>query len=114
MTLITAKTQESETEELLSAITSVVRELRQELESLRERVQSEDRVETAGDKQTVKSALTLLTTCADVENRLAKCRETNAGIARGGYALDFDAARADIGRKLDRLRAACSAEPVPE
>ncbi len=106
MTLMTAETQTAHSEELLSAVTDTVRDLRRELESLRERIRTQERVTPSADKQAVKSAVDLLRTCQDVENRLAKFRETQAGIAKGGYALDLDAARADIGRKLDRLRSA--------
>ncbi|MDJ0827681.1 MAG: hypothetical protein QNJ16_19500 [Rhodobacter sp.] len=38
-------------------------------------------------------------------NRVAEERKTQRGIV-GDYAIDFDAARAEIGRRLDRLRAA--------
>ena len=111
---MTTETEGSQSEELLGAVANTVRDLRRELESLRARIQSEDRVETTSDKQTLKSALSVLSTCTDVENRLAKFREAQAGIARGGYALDLDAARADIGRKLDRLRTASAADAVSE
>ena len=46
-------------------------------------------------------------------SRLEKLRKHTAGIVHD-YALDFDAARDEIGRRMDRLRSAESAGGVPE
>lgn len=45
-------------------------------------------------------------------NRIEKLIQDHAGEG-GGHAIDFAAARAEIGRRLDRLRAAGSAGEVP-
>ena len=44
---------------------------------------------------------------------LEKLRKHNAGIVHD-YALDFDAARDEIGRRMDRLRSAGDSGEVPE
>ena len=41
------------------------------------------------------------------ENRLGDLESKKLGIAQNGVAFDLDAARNEIGRKLDRLRDAC-------
>ena len=114
MTLITPKLVESQTEDLLNSVIGSVQELRQELENLKERVRSSDGYETTSSTKAVTSATSLLETCQKVENRLAECRNKSAGIARGGYALDLEKARADIGCKLDRLRCTRGSGQVSE
>ncbi|MGZ2257627.1 hypothetical protein [Roseobacter sp. A03A-229] len=104
MTLITPEHVESQTEDLLNSVLGSIRDLRKELEDLRERVRTSDGAVTAQSTKTVTQAATLLETCQKVENRLVECRSKHAGIAQGGYALDLEKARATIGRKLDRLR----------
>ncbi|WP_052304789.1 hypothetical protein [Roseobacter litoralis] len=82
-----------------------------EIEDLKERVRAGEGLEKTQNSRTVASATTLLKTCQEVENRLVEYRSKSAGIARGGYALDLERARAEIGCKLDRLR--CTARPRP-
>ncbi len=43
--------------------------------------------------------------CMKTEVNLAEICNRNAGIVRGGYAMDMDAARVEIGCRLGRLRA---------
>ncbi|MEM1352841.1 MAG: hypothetical protein AAGF27_10875 [Pseudomonadota bacterium] len=109
MTLLTPELVASETEDLLNSVIVSIKDLRTELEDLKERVRSGEGLEKTNDNRTVASAKTLLKTCQEVENRLVACRSTSAGVAKGGYALDLERARADIGCKLDRLR--CTARP---
>ncbi len=104
MTLITLEHVESQTEDLLNSVLGSVRDLRKELEDLKERVRSSDGAVTAQGAKTVTQAVSLLETCQKVENRLVECRTKHAGIAHGGYSLDLERARATIGSKLDRLR----------
>ena len=106
MTLQTAETVTSETKSLLNSVICSVRELRDELEEIRDRVRAGDELEKTQDSKTVTSARSLLRTCQEVENRLVECQTKSAGIAQGGYALDLERARAEIGCKLDRLRCA--------
>lgn len=114
MTLITPDPVARDTEDLLTSVRASVRELRQELEGLKRRVRAGDDINATGDSKTVASANHLLMTCQKVEMSLAECRNKQAGIAHGGFALDLDKARADIGCKLDRLRCAGGAGRIPE
>lgn len=104
MTLLTPEHVESETEHLLNSMIGSIKDLREELENLKDRVRAGEGLEKPQNKQMVVSAATLLRTCQEVENRLVECRRKSAGIAKGGYALDLERARAEIGCKLDRLR----------
>jgi hypothetical protein len=109
MTLLTPEHVASETENLLNSVIGSIKDLRQELEDLREKVRLGEGPDKAQDSKTVNSTTALLRTCQDVENRLAECRSKSAGTAKGGYALDLERARSEIGCKLDRLR--CTARP---
>ena len=110
MTLLTPEHVASETENLMNSVIGSIKDLRHEIEDLKERVRAGESLEQAQSNKTVATAASLLKTCQEVENRLVECRSKSAGIAKGGYALDLERARADIGCKLDRLR--CTARPV--
>jgi hypothetical protein len=109
MTIITPEHVASETENLLNSVIGSIQDLRQEIEDLTKKVRAGEGLEKPQDSRKVASATTLLKTCQEVENRLVECRSKSAGIAKGGYALDLERARAEIGCKLDRLR--CTARP---
>jgi hypothetical protein len=113
MTLITPELVASQTEDLLNSVIISVRDLRKEIEDLKQQVRTGEAIATNGSK-TVTQAVSLLETCQKVENRLVECRSKHAGIARGGYALDLEKARAEIGCKLDRLRCTRVASAVSE
>ena len=104
MTLLTPEHVASDTENLLNSVIGSIKDLRQELEDLREKVRLGEGLEKTQDSKTVSSTVSLLKTCQEVENRLVECRSKSAGIAKGGYALDLERARSEIGCKLDRLR----------
>ncbi|TMM54304.1 hypothetical protein [Sulfitobacter sabulilitoris] len=114
MTLITPEKVALETEGLLASVQDAIRELRQELEDLKKRVRAGDGIDATRDGRTVASANQLLTTCLKVETSLAECRNKTSGIAQGGYALDLDRARVEIGCQLDRLRCTAPSGTVPE
>lgn len=114
MTLTTAIDEASEAQNLLNSVITSVKELRQELETLKERVREEEGLDGARSNKKVASATALLQTCQNVENRLVECRNKSAGIAQEGYAMDLERARAEIGCKLDRLRCTATARPVFE
>lgn len=114
MTLLTPENVASESESLLNSVIGSIKELRNELEDLKEKVRAGEGLEKTQDSKTVATATSLLRTCQEVENRLVECRKKSAGIAQGGYALDLDRARAEIGCKLARLRCTGRAGPVPE
>ncbi|MGJ8628351.1 MAG: hypothetical protein ACSHXB_15430 [Sulfitobacter sp.] len=114
MTMITPEQEIADSEELLCSLKNAISDLRREIESLKEQVLSgEDINETAATK-VVGKVTSMVGTCAKVETYLNDCRNRQAGIARGGYALDLAKARDQIGGKLDRLRRCGGTKPVSE
>jgi cell division septum initiation protein DivIVA len=114
MTMITPEQEIATSEEHFKALQTAIRDLRREIMSLKEQANSGEEInETAASKALAKAS-GMVATCVKVENYLSECRNKQAGIARGGYALDLDRARADIGCKLDRLRRCGAARPVFE
>ncbi|MDW4496823.1 hypothetical protein R5H30_02430 [Sulfitobacter sp. D35] len=113
MTIITPDVAAADTEDLLNSVFDSVRDLRRELQDLKQRVRTGKDLDKTGDGKTLASAIGLLETCQKVENRLAECRNKSRGIVQGDYALDLDKARADIAGKLDRIRAASDPGQVP-
>ncbi|NUH64586.1 hypothetical protein HTT03_04615 [Sulfitobacter sp. S0837] len=104
MTIVTPEQSVEDSAEILRGLQDALGALRREIEGLTEQAQSGGEIkETAVSGRTSKIS-SLLTHCLKAENTLNDCRNRQAGIARGGYALDMDKARADIGCKLDRLR----------
>jgi hypothetical protein len=114
MTMITPEEEIAQAAELLNVLYDAIRTLRREIEGLANAVQSGEGINETAASQTLRNAPALLMQCVKAENFLNECRSKQAGIARGGYALDLDRARDDIGRKLDRLRRCYRPGAVPE
>ncbi|QJF51511.1 hypothetical protein [Roseobacter ponti] len=114
MTLLTQEHVASQSEDLLNSVIGSIKDLRKEIEDLKEKVSAGEGLDTTKDSRTVASARALLKTCQEVENRLVECRSKSSGIARGGYALDLEKARLEIGCKLDRLRCTRGAGQLSE
>lgn len=113
MTLINPEEDLASTQELLASVVTVIRELRHRFENLEKRVRAGEEVKAADVKKVATDLTTQITLCQKLENNLAECRRTQAGIAQGnGYALDLEQARSKIGCQLDRLRAARCSGPV--
>ena len=73
----------------------------------------------AGDISRTKDVTAIITllgkalqSALDERTRVEKLRKTEAGVVND-YALDFDAARDEIGRRLARLRATGSGAELP-
>ncbi len=114
MTMITPEQEIATSEEHFKALQSAIRDLRREIESLREQATSGEELNETAASKALGKASGMVATCVKVESYLNDCRNRQAGIARGGYALDLDRARAEIGCKLDRLRRCGAARPVSE
>ncbi|MHA6262188.1 hypothetical protein ACXYMO_03215 [Arenibacterium sp. CAU 1754] len=104
MTLITPEDRLSQTAELLRSLHATVRKVRQQAEILCQNMQAGEETDFSNCSRQVAAVDTLVRTCQKVEASLVEQRERQAGIAQGGFAIDLDQARSDIGCRLARLR----------
>ncbi|MEL7090630.1 MAG: hypothetical protein AAFN94_02730 [Pseudomonadota bacterium] len=112
MTLITPDADDVLTEELMLEVQDTLREMRQAFRSLKERVEAGEDVKATEVKSKLTELNTVLVNCHKLETCLADSRAKRSQIVRGGYALDFDAARAEVLCALGRLRPCGGAEEV--
>ncbi len=104
----------AEAEDLFASVKRSLIELREAVESLKEQARAGEKIDATTTAKTVAQLAETVGRCHKAEVFLNDCRNKQLGIARGGYALDIDKARADIGCKLDRLRCSIGAGSVPE
>lgn len=104
MDLITPEERVLRTEDLLVSVQNSIRALRKELEDLIQQIRSGEDADLSNGTKQVASAETLVRTCQKVEATLVEQSSRAVGIARGGYAIDLDQARFEIGCRLARLR----------
>lgn len=114
MTLITPEQDIAELEELFASIRSSIGILRREIESLKERAEAGEEINETTAAKSIRSVNGLVSECQKAELKLYDCRNLQAGIVRGGYALDLDGARDKIGCQLDRLRCTYDTGKIPE
>jgi hypothetical protein len=113
MTLINPEEDLASTQELLASVLTIIRDLRRRFESLEKQAANGEDVKAADVKRASVDLTGQIALCQKLENNLADCRRTQAGIAQGaGYALDLCEARSKVGRQLDCLRAARCTGPV--
>lgn len=104
MTTITLEQEIEDGTELLGSLYAAVRSLRREIEALTTRVRSDEAIKETEINRSMTDVRGMVVQCARAEMSLDENKKKQSGIAQGGYALDLDQARADIGCKLDRLR----------
>ncbi|MEO0390489.1 MAG: hypothetical protein AAF218_06060 [Pseudomonadota bacterium] len=105
MIIKTPQTDTGLVEDLLQSLHRSVSELRREVEDLKTQIEAG---EDAGIKETkarVAGLRAMIDACQKVETHIVDCKAKRGG--GGGVTLDLDAARAEIGCRLDRL-ARCS------
>ena len=107
MTLMTPEERISRTAELLQSVERSLHLLRKQAEDLRKQLQAGEDADLVNGSKRVAAVEGLVRTCQKVEQSLAEQHDRQAGIVRGGYALDLDAARLEIGCRLARLRTCC-------
>ena len=112
MTKITLEEDIARSAEILGSLQDTVRELRRQVENMAAQAKEGNTLDETALKKTLTQVSGMIGHCAKAENTLNECRRQQAGIARGGYALDLGKARADIGCKLDRLRRCCGPDPI--
>jgi len=101
-------------EDMFASVQRSLAELREAIESLKERATAGEEIDATTTSRTVSQLSETVARCQKAGLILNDCRNKQAGITRGGYALDMDKARADIGCKLDRLRCSIGSGEVPE
>jgi hypothetical protein len=114
MILITPEECVSRTAELLQSVQGSIRELRKQVEDLKQQIRTGEDADFASGTKQIASADGLIRTCQKVEASLVEQLHKQVGIATGGYALDLERARSEIGCRLARLRACCDSGAVSE
>ena len=110
MTLITQQDLTNETEsttELLKALQESLGDLRRTAVALKKKIETGETEELGLGAKEIASVDQLARNCMKTEVSLAEICNRKAGIVRGGYALDLDVARVEIGCRLGRLRTCC-------
>lgn len=114
MTLITPEERVSRTAELLQSLEETIRGLRKAAEDLRNQIEAGEDADLAGGARQLGQVGSLIRNCQKVETSFVELHHEQAGIARGGYALDLEQARFVVGCRLARLRACCRSGEVSE
>ena len=114
MTLITPEERISQTADLLRSLEASIRNLRQAAEDLRKQIGAGEDADLAGSAKQLGQLEGLIRSCQKVETSFVEQHHRQAGIAQGGYALDLDRARSEIGCRLARLRGCCGAGQISE
>lgn len=108
-TIITPDGRTDKVADLLESLHRAVLELRQQAEDLKTALQAGEEVDPAAMKLSSAAVNSLVRECQKVETCFVERELRQQGIVQGGYALDLDAARFEIGCRLDRLRQCCGA-----
>ncbi|MEL6621005.1 MAG: hypothetical protein AAFP16_19185 [Pseudomonadota bacterium] len=114
MSLITPEDEESRAEELLTDVQDSLRDLRSAFRALKERADAGEVLKNTEIKARFSELSTTLVNCHRLEMNLAEVRSKRSCIAQGGFALDLDAARAEVRCALGRLRPCCGAGEISE
>jgi hypothetical protein len=104
----------AEAEAMFASVQRTLGELREALESLKQQAITGGDIDATASSKTFIQLTDAVGRCQKAGMILNDCRHKQAGIARGGFALDMEKARVDIGCKLDRLRCAIGTGDVPE
>ncbi|MFD3191048.1 hypothetical protein ACFMPD_12340 [Sedimentitalea sp. HM32M-2] len=104
MTLITPEERVLRTAELFRSVEESLQRLRQQAEDLRKQLEAGEDTDLLDGSKQVAAVERLIGTCQKVETSLVEQQQKQAGIVRGGYALDLNAARVEVGCRLARLR----------
>ncbi len=114
MTLITPDERVSRTAELLQSLGESLCNLRQQAEDLRKQIEAGEDADLATGNKRLGQVESLIRCCQKVEVSLDEQQNKQVGIAQGGYALDLEAARVEVGCRLARLRACGGTREVSE
>ena len=104
MTTFTPDADDFGLDELFGSVQSQIKELREDLETIKEEARAGEEFKTTTVKETLVRLKGLVSQCSGLEKTLAECRQKQFGGAGGGYVLDLEAAKREIGSALDRIR----------
>ncbi|WP_246100783.1 hypothetical protein [Palleronia caenipelagi] len=114
MTINTTETvSQSEAQHLYEIAVSSCTDILSELDLLRDRYRAQEDVSETEVKRALHECLRIMNHVYDHRKKFDELRKREAGAATG-YAIDFDRARDEIGRLLDRLRAAAGTGELPD
>lgn len=113
MALIRPFRDEGTAADMLEVATSHYNDALEALEIVKLYLKEGDTISSAEIQRAAADFRKATQTLFDERKRLEDQRRKEAGVA-GDFGLDFDAARDEIGRSLDRIRAARGAEGVSE
>ncbi|WP_372891660.1 hypothetical protein [Rhodosalinus sp.] len=103
-TLTTETAEDSPLDEEIASIARQLRGMRHELEDFQHMLARGDWDDAREAGKAVASVKQWIRLAIEAEMLLHARRRKSSGLARGSYALDLAAARAEIGARLDRLR----------
>ena len=112
MTLITPDAEEARTEELLHSVQVALADMRRHFQALTERAETGEEIKETEVNSHLTSLTKAVVSVTKAEVQLGEIRKARTGIVQNGYAIDHDAARAEIRCALGRLRACCGAGTV--
>lgn len=112
MVLITPEVAPSGLTTSINALEQQLADMREELEELYLKIRAGDLGELKNATRATAEIRQWLKIAIEAEAQLDKRRQQERGIAHG-FAIDFDAARHEIGCRLDRLRRARCAGGLP-
>jgi hypothetical protein len=104
MTLITPDECVSRSADVYKSLLESLSRLREQAEDLRKQLEAGEDADLADGSKRVLTVDRLVMSCQRAEIILAEQQNRKLGIVRGGYALDLDAARHEVGCRLARLR----------
>lgn len=107
MIVITPEDQVDRITDLFASLQNSVLELRHQAEDLKKALEQNEEVDPATRKIGWPEVQSLIRNCQKVETCLVERTQRQQGVVQNGYALDLDAARREIGCRLDRLRRCC-------
>ena len=109
--LITAQAETDRLQRERDSITEVLRDLREDLETMAAQTRGGEGSKTAEAKALLADMRYWLKALRETEVELETIRRKEADIA-GHYGLDLERARIEVGCRLDRLRRCCGAGGV--
>lgn len=112
MTVIKLSDQDGQAAAFLADAEAEYREALEEFRAMRREIGSGQRLPETELRKAASGLRAAIQTVLAERKRIEELRRKELGIVHG-YAIDFDAARREIVRRLDRLRAAVDADGLP-